>query len=80
MGREIRQVSRHRANLCAAVTNYGQSYQVPWIQRCQQSGAHLVAGVLLCGTHFNAAARGPITVLSNVEVEEEDILAPTRDA
>ena len=63
---------------CAAICGYKNSYQVEYRQQCQQSAAHYVDGVGLCGTHFNAASRGPIMVLTHLEVSEGNREVPQR--
>lgn len=78
--REIAPVPRHSSTLCQAITGYGHSYQVPWVQRCQQKGTHTVDGVLLCGAHFNAAFRKPLTIVGELrQLGDGDILGNHHD-
>lgn len=73
--REVQPVRKHRANLCCAITGYGHTAHIPWVQRCQQTGKHLVRGVLLCGTHFNALSRGDIeTVVPMTQLQDDELL------
>ena len=66
MAMHIDPVTKHRTTLCQAVTGYGHSSQIPRVQRCQQTAAHSVDGVGLCGTHFNAGYRKQLTVVTTM--------------
>lgn len=56
---------------CQAITDYTSRYRVGYHQQCQQSAAHLVDGVGLCGTHFNAGFRKPLTVVSKLRLLDD---------
>jgi hypothetical protein len=74
MAFKIDEVSHHRQTLCRAVTGYGHSSQIPWLQRCQQSAAHWPEGVGLCGTHYNTGFRRALEVIRPLrQLDEGDL-------
>jgi len=59
---------------CAAIVGYKSRYQVEWRQQCQQQASHIVEGVVLCGTHFNAGFRRPLDVVTTLrQLNEGDL-------
>lgn len=59
---------------CQAIVGYKSHYQIEWRQQCQQRAAHIVDGVGLCGTHFNAGFRKELEVVSTLRrLNEGDI-------
>lgn len=67
-------MTRSRGKRCHAVVQYERSHQIERVQLCQNAGTHLVGATRLCGTHFNAAARGPIETLGSFELDDADIV------
>ena len=63
-----------RGPQCAAVLAAEFRHQQPWKKCCEQTAAHWVDGVPLCGTHFNAAFRGKIAVVVQIEADEADMI------
>lgn len=59
---------------CQAVNAQQMRHQQPWRKCCEQSASHEVRGVHLCGSHFNAAARGPIAVFTTLDQLDEETL------
>lgn len=66
-----------RGPRCAAVLAVEYRSQQPWKKCCEQTAAHNIDGVPLCGTHFNAAFRGKIAVVVEIEAEDADIIGGT---
>lgn len=52
---------------CQAINAQQFRHQQPWKKCCEQIASHEVRGVHLCGAHFNAAARGPLAVVTRFE-------------
>lgn len=49
---------------CCAITEYEFRKQQPWRKQCENRALHTIRGVHLCGTHFNAADKNDITVVT----------------
>lgn len=49
-----------------ALNSASTRYKVTVHQQCQQKAAHLVDGVGLCGTHFNAAFRKSLAIVGEL--------------
>ena len=58
---------------CAAIVGETWRYQIQRQQRCQNAPAHWPNGIGLCGTHFNAAFRGPIHIVTTLELGDDDL-------
>ena len=56
---------------CQAIVGYKARYQVEYCQQCQQQAAHMVDGVGLCGTHFNAGFRKQLEVVAELRLLNE---------
>lgn len=54
-----------------AIVGYKARYQVEYRQQCQQQAAHMVDGVGLCGTHFNAGFRKQLEVVAELRLLNE---------
>lgn len=61
-----------RGPRCAAMLAAEFRHQQPWKKCCEQTAAHWLDGVPLCGTHFNAVFRGKIAVVIEIEADESD--------
>lgn len=48
---------------CQAVNAVQMRHQQPWKKCCEHGASHFPRGVALCGSHFNAATRGPLAVV-----------------
>jgi hypothetical protein len=63
---------------CQALTGAIWRHQQNWIKRCENTAAHLVDGVGLCGTHFNAGFRGPLEIVGELrKLDEPDMTGST---
>ena len=60
---------------CSAVLAVQMRHQQPWQKCCENSASHFPRGVPLCGSHFNAATRGPLKVVVEfVQLDAETLI------
>jgi len=56
---------------CCALTDAKWRSQQHWRKQCENQATHIVEGVVLCGTHFNAGFRGTQEVIITLRILDD---------